>query len=171
MKIRFILIWITIIFLHYYFFIQDGALGVVWGPTQDGGYRNIYAFLPETPTDLRRQDLFDEVPLIIGLNSQDGAKIASMFQPPKVVSISFSPGFLPDKSVPGLEGGIFSEKFREFVLEVLTDWKVIDVYRERVAEAIEFQYTYWPAPENKTARGQEFINVNITRFHSVPNVI
>lgn len=65
-----------------------------------------------------------------------------------------------DESVRGLEGGIFPEVFKEFVLEVLTDWKVIDVYRERVYESIEFQYTYWPAPENKTARGQEFVNVS-----------
>ena len=58
---------------------QDGDLGVVWAPTQDGGYRDVYAFLPETPTDLRRQDKFEEVPIIIGLNSQDGAKKASMW--------------------------------------------------------------------------------------------
>ena len=56
---------------------QDGSLGVVWAPTQDGGYRNIYSFLPETPADMRRQGKFAEVPIIIGLNSQDGAKIAS----------------------------------------------------------------------------------------------
>ncbi|ELU03558.1 hypothetical protein CAPTEDRAFT_225804 [Capitella teleta] len=122
---------------------NGGVLGTVWGPTQDGGYRDKQhntPFLPETPLDLRRQDLFAEVPIIIGINSQDGAKMAN-------------------ESVRGLEGGIFPEVFKEFVLEVLTDWKVIDVYRERVYESIEFQYTYWPAPENKTARGQEFVNM------------
>ena len=27
---------------------------------------------------------------------------------------------------------------------------------------MEFQYTYWPDPENRTARQQEFINVRIS---------
>lgn len=66
----------------------------------------------------------------------------------------------PDASVKGLEGGIFTDTFKSFVINLTTDWKVIDVYRERAYEAIEFQYTYWPAPENRTARAQEFINVS-----------
>ena len=46
------------------------------------------------------------------------------------------------------------------MLGVLQDWRIIDVYRERVWEAIEFQYTDWPDPENRSARAQEFINVS-----------
>ena len=66
----------------------------------------------------------------------------------------------PDASVKGLEGGIFPETFKEFVIQMLEDWKIIDVYRVRAFEAIEFQYTFWPDPDNRTARGQEFINVS-----------
>jgi len=47
-------------------------------------------------------------------------------------------------------------------MKLMNDWRIIDVYQERAAEAIEFQYTYWPDPDNRTARGQEFINVCIT---------
>ena len=46
------------------------------------------------------------------------------------------------------------------MMGVLQDWRIIDVYRERVFEAIEFQYTDWPDPENRSARAQEFINVS-----------
>jgi len=47
-------------------------------------------------------------------------------------------------------------------MKLMSDWRIIDVYQERAAEAIGFQYTYWPDPDNRTARGQEFINVCIT---------
>ena len=66
----------------------------------------------------------------------------------------------PDASVRGLEAGIFPETFEAFVMKLLEDWKIVDVYRARAFESIEFQYTYWPSPENRTARGQEFINVS-----------
>lgn len=49
---------------------------------------------------------------------------------------------------------------------MMSDWRIIDVYQKRAAEAIEFQYTYWPDPDNRTARGQEFINVCITATRS-----
>ncbi len=57
---------------------------MVWGPVQDGGY--FYgqikqeSFLPETPPDLRRQGLFAKIPIIVGINAQDGAKKASECQ-------------------------------------------------------------------------------------------
>jgi len=47
-------------------------------------------------------------------------------------------------------------------MKLMSDWQIIDVYQKRGAEAVEFQYTYWPDPDNRTARGQEFINVCIT---------
>lgn len=65
-----------------------------------------------------------------------------------------------DRSVPGLIGGISTEAFQNYVNKLLVDWKIIDVYQSRAAESIEFQYTHWPDPDNRTARGQEFINVS-----------
>ena len=61
--------------------MQDGALGIVWAPTQDGIFYSLKTevFLMETPDDLRRQGLFERVPAIIGINSMDGAALASMF--------------------------------------------------------------------------------------------
>lgn len=67
-----------------------------------------------------------------------------------------------DNTIEGLRGGISTDAFGQFLMDLMLDWKIIDVYRERAAEAIEFQYTYWPDPDNRTARGQEFINVSIT---------
>jgi len=64
-----------------------------------------------------------------------------------------------DRSVLGLNGGISTLTFQKFLLKMMVDWQIIDVYQDRAAEAIEFQYTYWPDPDNRTARGQEFINV------------
>ena len=69
-----------------------------------------------------------------------------------------------DRTVEGLRGGISTDAFERFLMNLMKDWKIIDVYRQRAAEAIEFQYTYWPDPDNRTARGQEFINVGITLF-------
>jgi len=68
---------------------------------------------------------------------------------------------IPDRTIHGLRGGISTERFSQFLMDLMLDWKIIDVYRERASEAIEFQYTYWPDPDNRTARGQEFINVCI----------
>ena len=46
------------------------------------------------------------------------------------------------------------------MLTMLRDWEIEEMYVERAWEAIEFQYTYWPDPENRTARTQEFIHVS-----------
>jgi len=72
-----------------------------------------------------------------------------------------------DRTVEGLRGGISTEVFGQFLMKLMSDWQIIDVYQRRAAEAIEFQYTYWPDPDNRTARGQEFINVCITASFSV----
>lgn len=124
---------------------NDGVrtdLSVVWAPTQDGGFYALKTdiLLPEMPADLRRQNLFERVPAIIGINADDGAEIAN-------------------RTVPGLNGGISTENFQKFLLNLTLDWQIIDVYRERAVEAIEFQYTFWPDPDNRTARGQEFIGL------------
>lgn len=60
-------------------------MGVVWAPTQDGGWHNPYPFLPMTPWDLRAQSNFDMVPMIIGINTQDGARKASKSKRDKIV--------------------------------------------------------------------------------------
>jgi len=67
-----------------------------------------------------------------------------------------------DRTIEGLRGGVSTKVFGQFLMNLMQDWRIIDVYQERAAEAIEFQYTYWPDPDNRTARGQEFINVCIT---------
>ena len=51
-------------------------MGVVWAPTQDGGWYQTWPFLPMTPWDLRQQENFDMVPAIIGLNTHDGSRQA-----------------------------------------------------------------------------------------------
>lgn len=68
--------------------------------------------------------------------------------------------FNVDKSVLGLSGGISTDTFQKFLMKMMQDWQIIDIYQERASEAIEFQYTHWPDPDNRTARGQEFINVS-----------
>lgn len=117
-------------------------LSVVWAPTQDGGFYALKTelYLPEMPHDMRQQGNFEHVPAIIGINAQDGAEVAN-------------------RTVEGLIGGISTDAFERFLMNMMKDWKIIDVYRQRAAEAIEFQYTYWPDPDNRTARGQEFINM------------
>ena len=74
-------------------------------------------------------------------------------------SRNWSRAFVSDRTIEGLRGGISTQAFGKFLMKLMNDWKIIDVYQERAAEAIEFQYTYWPDPDNRTARGQEFINV------------
>ena len=56
---------------------------------------------------------------------------------------------------------MFPVTFENFMTKQLRDWKVMDRYWQRAYEAVEFQYTYWPDPKNRTARAQEFINVNL----------
>ena len=57
---------------------------------------------------------------------------------------------------------MLGETFKSYVQRLVEDWLVQEDYRSRAYEAIEFQYTYWPDPENSSARTQEFINVSIT---------
>lgn len=60
----------------------------------------------------------------------------------------------------GLQKGLSTSEFRKYLDDLMVRWKVIDVYRERARDAVEFQYTHWPDPTNATARGQEFLNVS-----------
>lgn len=65
-----------------------------------------------------------------------------------------------DDSTHGLCGGMFPSTFENFFRDLLRDWRIRDLYDNRAYEALEFQYTWWPDPENITARSQEFINVS-----------
>ena len=73
----------------------------------------------------------------------------------------------------GLCAGMFGNTFRNFVSQMLKDWRIQELWQQRAMEALEFQYTYWPDPENQTARAQEFINVSgwmgICQGHSCLN--
>ena len=64
-----------------------------------------------------------------------------------------------DDTLRGLENGMLGETFKTYVSRMIDDWLVQEDYKSRAYEAIEFQYTYWPDPENSSARTQEFINV------------
>ena len=67
----------------------------------------------------------------------------------------------PVKYAPYLERGLLRGEQQHIIAEMIDQWEIQKVYRERVLEAVEFQYTHWPDPENNTARGQEFIHVRI----------
>lgn len=62
---------------------QNGPMGVVWAPTQDGGWFMDSPLFPQVPylryqpRDMRDQGLYERIPCVIGLNSQDGAERAS----------------------------------------------------------------------------------------------
>lgn len=121
---------------------NDGVLGAVWAPIQDGLFHQVptQAFLPETPDDLRREGQFHRVPCIIGINAHDGAEIAN-------------------RTAGGLQGGISINQFRDFLDELVLKWKIIDVYRDRARDAIEFQYTHWADPSNTSARGMQYLDM------------
>lgn len=136
--------WETIVLAQDRITAVNGKLGRVWGPVQDGGYYHSVnlksdVFLPELPVDLRRQGLYPKIPVIVGIDKQAGAKRANA-------------------SVVGLCEGMFPQRFREFMRQTMSDWRLEDIYKDRAFDAVEFQYTYWTEPENITARSQEFIN-------------
>ena len=56
---------------------------------------------------------------------------------------------------------MYRSELQDFIRQLLTDWNVQDMYIDRTIDAVEFQYTYWPDPENRTARQQEFIHVSV----------
>ena len=69
-----------------------------------------------------------------------------------------------DDSIHGLCSGMVPKTFEDFFRQLLLDWRLRDLYRERAYDALEFQYTYWPEPDNITARSQEFINVSFQQL-------
>ena len=62
---------------------------------------------------------------------------------------------------------MYRSELQDFIRQLLTDWNVQDVYIDRTIDAVEFQYTYWPDPENRTARQQEFIHVRAVNIKAV----
>ena len=71
-----------------------------------------------------------------------------------------------DESLKNLGAGLFPETFNSFIMQMLKDWLIIDDWRERAASAVEFQYSYWPDPNNLTARTQMFIDVSPLFFRT-----
>ena len=56
-------------------------MGRVWGPTQDLGFEEVYhnAFLPELPHSLRSQNKFEKIPILMGINRNEGVEFASIY--------------------------------------------------------------------------------------------
>ena len=65
-----------------------------------------------------------------------------------------------DRTSPGIKRGMLKGEFRQKIDEFLRDLRVLHHYHSRVADAVEFQYTWWPDPSNNSARTQEYINVS-----------
>jgi hypothetical protein len=61
--------------------------------------------------------------------------------------------------MPGAARGMLSSDMRSFIDRLVEEWGIQEMYKMRASEAIEFQYTYWPEPENRSARTQQFVDV------------
>ncbi|KAL3891614.1 hypothetical protein ACJMK2_003869 [Sinanodonta woodiana] len=118
--------------------IKQGTVGNPWGPVVDGAFIGANeAFLPDAPKVMREQGRFQKIRVMGGLVSDEGS-----FYIPKLSS---------------LESGVTPAQYENIVNEFLWDRKIIDMLNTK--EALEFQYTYWPQPENYTMIRQELINM------------
>ena len=75
-----------------------------------------------------------------------------------------------DESRHNLAGGLHQAVFEDYILQLLNAWGIMDIYKMRAMEAIEFQYTYWADPSNNTARVLQFIDVSSSHLRSVTYV-
>lgn len=108
---------------------RNGAVGNPWGPTVDGPINGaFYAFLPDAPKSMREQTYFKKIKIMAGLNEDEG----SIFVP----------------NLKTLESGYSTSEFGNIVNEFLVDRKVEDL--TNTGEALKFQYTYWPDPQNES---------------------
>ncbi|XP_063446000.1 cholinesterase 1-like [Mytilus trossulus] len=108
--------------------LKPASVGNPWGPVVDIGQGAMWAFLPETPRSMRSQERFKLFEVMAGLNRDDGSY------------------FIPN--VRDLEEGIESNKFGNIINEFLTDRNVEDLFNTK--DALEFEYTWWPQPGNKS---------------------
>lgn len=108
---------------------RNGNVGNPWGPTVDGPINGaFYSFLPESPKSMREQAYFKKIKIMAGLNKDEG----SLFVP----------------NLKTLESGVSSTEFGNIVNEFLVKRKVEDL--TGTGEAVKFQYTYWPDPQNES---------------------
>ncbi|XP_060065898.1 acetylcholinesterase-like [Ylistrum balloti] len=108
---------------------RNGYVGNPWGPTVDGPINGaFYAFLPGSPKSMREQAYFKKIKIMAGLNKDEG----SLFVP----------------NLKTLENGVSSTEFGNIVNEFLVKRNVEDL--TGTGEAIKFQYTYWPDPQNES---------------------
>lgn len=63
-----------------------------------------------------------------------------------------------------LEEGIESNKFGNIINEFLTDRNVEDLFNTK--DALEFEYTWWPQPGNKSMIRQMLMDVSRTPDYS-----
>jgi carboxylesterase type B len=117
-----------------------GSLAGPFGPVVDG----VNGFLPDTPKALRDAGKFLRVKIIAGVVRDAGAYKAKN-QTKNMVGVK-------------LEDGLSPEAFREVIYQMVSERSQIRNVHE-VVGAIEFEYTYWAKPENKSAVRQNLIDL------------
>ncbi|XP_005099649.1 neuroligin-4, Y-linked [Aplysia californica] len=118
--------------------MRPGKIGNPWAPVVDGDIVGVAnAFLPDPPHDLRRQARQMRVPLLAGMVQDEGAY------------------FIPN--LPNLIDGIDKPQFQSILNEFIRYRDVAD--QNSVFDAMEFQYTHWPQPTNKSCVRKKLIEM------------
>ncbi|XP_064652324.1 cholinesterase 1-like [Lineus longissimus] len=121
--------------------VPPGRVGYAFTPTWDGAY----GFLPDTPAKARSLGRFDHIPLIAGITKYAGAERAA--------AVSGNP--------PGNQ--LTKANFILSINQLIAEWRVKNV--DEVAGLLEFKYTFWPKPDNDTARKENFTDLLTDKYY------
>ncbi|KAL5014368.1 hypothetical protein ScPMuIL_008638 [Solemya velum] len=139
--------------------LKDGAVGSPWGPVVDGTIEGAgYAFLPDHPKMMREQGRFKKIRVMAGLVKDEGS-----FFIPNLIS---------------LEDGISTVEFNNILKEFVNTRGAVDSIITE--DALKFEYTYWPQPDNYTMIRQRLTDMmsdfmfgtgldEVMRLHTIYN--
>lgn len=115
-----------------------GSLAGPFGPVVDGDY------LPDTPKRLRAAGKYMKIKVLSGFPEDAGAYIVEKLTS-KIKGLN-------------LETGLSPYKFKSILQDMVKQRAAVQNVYE-VAGAIEFEYTYWAKPDNRTAVLQNLVDM------------
>ncbi|KAL9966471.1 hypothetical protein ACROYT_G024553 [Oculina patagonica] len=114
---------------------------MLWAPVVDKH------FLPDTPRNLRTENKFQKVKLMIGFNSQEGGTFL---------------GFMANSSfgmATSVDNGVSPSVFKEFVTKLAHARNSREENADLIADALQFMYTPWPDNSDKYALRSQLVDL------------
>ncbi|KAJ7384140.1 hypothetical protein OS493_023468 [Desmophyllum pertusum] len=125
---------------------------LIWSPVVDNN------FIYDTPQNIRKEEKFEKVSLVLGLNRNEGASSLEL-----MMANTFGPA-------TSAENGVNSSQFKTLLKNFAEARHERKETADLVADALEFQYTPWTEEDDGFALRNKLIDLIGDYFYVVPTM-